>query len=69
MIHYPYATTRGKNSRREAYKTAGKRRGIGTAIDNAERNSTFSPYSYILSQMKKIRCRLIRQFSRKVKIL
>ena len=25
----------------------------------AERNSIFSPYSYILSQMKKIRCRLL----------
>ncbi len=40
---------RGKNCRREHHKTSFNGVGIGTAIGNVERNSTFSPYSYILS--------------------
>ena len=65
LFFYPYDVIeitrlmRGKNLRREAYKASANGGVIGTTIDNAERNSTFSPYSYILSQMKKIRCRLL----------
>ena len=49
MIHYPYDTAAVKIAVENTIELLESASVIGTAIDNVERNSTFSPYSHILS--------------------